>query len=72
MTTQRINEKVGVLLLGGMTRNQLAEELGMTRPTLANRINGTAKWEWEEVVKLSVLAGCTLDELVDKAAVKHA
>ena len=65
MTTQRINEKVGALLLSGKTRDQLAQELGMTRRTLANRINGQAKWEWEEVVKLSLLASCSLDELVD-------
>ena len=65
MTTRRINEKVGALLLGGKTRDQLAQELGMTRRTLTNRINGTAKWEWEEVVKLSILAECSLNELVD-------
>ena len=65
MTTQRINEKVGALLLNGMTRDQLAQELGMTRRTLTNRINGQAKWEWEEVIRLSRLADCTLEELVD-------
>ena len=65
MTTQRINEKVGALLISGKTRDQLAQELGMTRRTLTNRINGQAKWEWEEVIRLSKLVGCSLDDLVD-------
>ena len=66
MTTQKINEKLGAWLLEeGHTRDQLAKELGMSRPTLQNRINGTAKWEWEEVVKVSRLTGCTLNELAE-------
>lgn len=69
MTTQVINEKLGAwLLVDGHTRDQLAKELGMTRPTLFNRINGTAKWEWEEVVKVSKLVGCSLDELAEVSA----
>ena len=64
MSTQRINEKLGAWLLqDGHTRDQLAQELGMTRPTLANRLNGTSKWEWEEVVKISRLVNCSLDSL---------
>ncbi len=66
MTTQRINEELGAwLLIKGNTRDKLAEELGMSRPTLRNRINGTAKWEWEEVVKISALTGCSLNELAE-------
>ncbi len=66
MTTQKINEKLGAWLLeDGHTRDQLAKELGMSRPTLQNRINGTTKWEWEEVVKVSLLTGCTLNELAE-------
>jgi DNA-binding XRE family transcriptional regulator len=68
MTTQRINEKVGALLLGGMTRDQLSKELGMTKRSLYNRTSGKSKWEWEEVVRLSNLADCTLEELVDVKA----
>ena len=64
MTTQRINEKLGAWLLeDGHTREQLATELGMTRPTLANRINGKANWEWDEVIRVSHLVGCSLDDL---------
>lgn len=64
MTTQRINEKLGAwLLTDGNTRETLAKELGMTRPTLATRLNGTSKWEWEEVVNVSRLTNCSLDWL---------
>ncbi|MBQ9002171.1 MAG: helix-turn-helix transcriptional regulator [Eggerthellaceae bacterium] len=67
MTTQKINEKLGAWLIEDKshTRNKLAEELGMTRPTLQNRLNGTSKWEWEEVVRVSQLTGCTLNELAE-------
>ena len=66
MTTQRINEKLGAWLLeDGHTRDMLAQELGMTRPTLANRINGITSWEWEEVVKLSRVVGCTVNDFVE-------
>ena len=64
MTTQRINEKLGAWLLAdGNTRETLAKELGMTRPTLATRLNGTSKWEWEEVINVSRLTSCSLDWL---------
>lgn len=68
MTTQKINEKVGALLLGGMTREQLSGELGMTKRTLYNRTSGKSKWEWEEVIRLSNLVDCSLEELVDADA----
>lgn len=64
MTTQRINEKLGAWLLeNGRNRDTLAKELGMTRPTLANRLSGKSKWEWEEVIRISRLVGCSLDDL---------
>jgi hypothetical protein len=65
MATQRINEKVGALLLDGMTRDELSGELGMTRRTLLSRTKGTSKWKWDEVVRISTLAGCSLEELTD-------
>ncbi len=70
MTTQKINEKLGAWLLSDKhnTRDKLAKELGMTRPTLQNRLNGTSKWEWEEVIKVSKLTGCTLNELAEVEA----
>ena len=65
MATQRINEKVGALLLDGMTRDQLSDELGMTRRTLSSRTKGASKWKWDEVVRLSTIAGCSLEELIE-------
>jgi DNA-binding XRE family transcriptional regulator len=59
-----INEKAGAWLLEqGHTRETLAEKIGITRPTLNSRLDGRTKWNWEEVVRLSKLLGCTLDEL---------
>lgn len=64
--TNKINEKAGAwLLVSGNTQAKLAEALGITRPTLSGRLSGDSKWTWEEVVKLSRLTGCTLNELVD-------
>ena len=66
MTTQRINEKLGAWLLeDGHTRDLLAQELGMTRPTLANRLNGKSRWEWDEVIRVSKLVDCTLNDLAE-------
>lgn len=60
----RINEKVGAwLLIDGNTRAILADAIGITRPTLNNRLDGTAKWSWDEVVRLSRYLGCSLNEL---------
>ena len=59
-----INEKIGAWLLkDGNTREQLAKELDMTRPTLNGRIEGKSKWLWNDVVKLSRVVGCSLNEL---------
>lgn len=64
-----INEKVGAWLLGeGNTRERLAEELGISRQSLAARLNGSAKWNWEEVVDLAELVGASLDELAGMEA----
>jgi plasmid maintenance system antidote protein VapI len=63
-----INEKIGAWLLEqGHSREVLAKELGMTRPTLNSRLDGRGKWSWEEVIRLSRLLGCTLDELAGVA-----
>ena len=61
---ERINEKVGAwLLIDGNTRAILADAIGISRPTLGNRLDGSAKWSWEEVVRLAELIGCSLNEL---------
>jgi len=61
---QVINEKIGAwLLVAGNTRDKLADFIGITRPTLASRLNGESRWYWEEVIKVSQLTGATLNEL---------
>lgn len=62
--TQIINEKLGAwLLVNGNTYQKLADEIGITRPTLASRLDGESKWKWEEVIKISHVTGASLNEL---------
>lgn len=62
--TDRINEKLGAWLLkDGNTREVLAQAIGISRPALQNRLNGTSKWYWEEVVKVSQITGSSPNEL---------
>lgn len=59
-----INEKLGAWLLKpGNNRVKLAEEIGITRPTLNGRLDGKSKWQFDEVVKVAQLTGCSLNEL---------
>ena len=62
--TQIINEKLGAwLLVNGNTRDRLADEIGIARPTLASRLKGDSKWGWEEVIKISQITNTSLNEL---------
>ena len=62
--TERINEKLGAWLLGeGHTRELLAQGIGITRPTLQTRLDGTSKWYWSEVVKVAEITNSDLNEL---------
>lgn len=64
----RFNEKLGAWLLKKEnTKTELAKRLGISRPTLDNRINGTSKWTWEEAVLVAEITGCTLDDLAGVA-----
>lgn len=58
-----INEKIGAWLLKGNTREQLAEELGISRPALSNRLKGESKWSWDDAINIARVTGCTLNEL---------
>ena len=59
-----INEKLGAwLLVNGNTRSKLAEEIGISRPTLNTRLAGKSNWEWEEVIRIAKTVGCTLNDL---------
>lgn len=58
-----INEKLGAWLLReGNTREVLAKQLGMTRPTLSSRLK-EGGWSWLEVKQIAKLTGATANEL---------
>ena len=62
----RINEKLGAWLLReGNTRSKLADEIGISRPTLNSRLDGKSKWLWDEVVIIARLTGCSLNDLAE-------
>ena len=59
-----INEKLGAWLLeSGNTREKLADEIGITRPTLNGRLDGKSKWLWDEVIEVARITHCSLNEL---------
>ena len=59
-----INEKLGAWLLKeGRTREKLADEIGLSRQTLSERLNGNIKWRWDEVIEISRITNTSLDEL---------
>lgn len=63
-----INEKLGAWLLeNGNSREKLAKEIGITRPTLNGRLNGESKWSWDEVIEIARVTGATLNELAGMA-----
>ena len=63
-----INEKLGAWLLkGGNTKDKLAAEIGISRPTLNGRLDGKSKWQWDEVIEVARLTCCSLDELAGKS-----
>lgn len=60
----KITEKVGGWLQRpGATKKDMAETLGITVVSLTNKLQGDTPWMWSEVVKISEIVGCTLDEL---------
>ena len=57
----RINEKIGAwLLMEGHTKQQLADELGITTVTLNKKLSGETDWLWSQVCFLADLIGCEL------------
>lgn len=62
MTDSIINKEIGAwLLVNGNTQDKLAEVIGLTRPTLATRIDGDSDWKWSEVCKLADLFSCSTE-----------
>lgn len=59
-----LNEKIGAWLLKeGNSRTSLAEAIGISRPALGKKLSGASKWTWEEVIRLSRVLDCSLNEL---------
>ena len=62
--TDRINEKLGAWLLEpGHNSDKLADLIGITRPSLRERLKGNAQWKWSEVIRVAEITDCSLDEL---------
>lgn len=49
----------------GRSKTWLADELGMSRPTLYARLED-GKWTLEEAHKLAQIMGCSIESLVTK------
>lgn len=63
-TNQIIREKLGAWLLDeDKTRGHLANEIGITRQTLNERLNGRSEWKWQEVLQISRITNTPLDVL---------
>lgn len=65
-----INEVIGGLIVDGMSRSAIAESLGITTDTLANKTSGRTDWKWGEILAICELAGIELDELEPKPTFK--
>lgn len=49
----------------GQSKTWLADELGMSRPTLYARLEDGA-WDLKEAYKLAQMMGCTIESLIRK------
>ena len=59
-----IAKKVGTWLLeNNHTKRWLASSLGICVSTLNNKLRGKNTWSWDEVVRLSEILGCSLEDL---------
>lgn len=48
----------------GTTKDALADKLGISHGTFYNRLDGSRPWLFDEVLNLSKIVGCTIDELI--------
>lgn len=63
-TNRIIREKLGAYLLeSDKSRGQLANEIGISRQTLTERLLGRTEWKWQEVLQISRITKTSLDEL---------
>ena len=47
----------------GITRETMAQMMNMSSNSLRWKREGKYDWSWSEIIKLSKLIGCTIDEL---------
>ena len=49
----------------GITREAMAQKLNMSSNSLRWKREGKYDWSWSEIIELSKLIGCTIDELTE-------
>ena len=65
VTEPSINASIDDLLKQtGKSKTELANDLGITTQALRNKRSGRSPWKWSEVMKLSKMAGKTVDDFV--------
>lgn len=70
MTFNGIDEAIAAYLRrSGKTQAELAEELGMSENTLSWKRRGIREFKVSEVIKISEITGCSIDEMFPKEVV---
>jgi hypothetical protein len=49
-----------------LTKGNIAQDLGISRPALNRRLSGEVAWHYDELEKLAMLLGTTVNELVSE------
>ena len=55
----------------GITREAMAERMHMSSNSLRWKREGKYDWSWSEILKLSELMGCSIDDLTNYEAVSE-
>lgn len=65
-TNARIGQEVQILMLvnGAMTHQQLADAVGVTRPTIAKYLHGRGSWDVDTLEAVAAYFGVELVDLV--------
>lgn len=59
-----IRERVGAFIeRTGMTKAELANQLGMSRVSLHSKLSGQTEFRLSEAERLAEILGCTVDDL---------
>lgn len=64
--TERIAQRVDTETapVRRLTKGNIADWLGMSRPALNRRLNGQVGWEYDELEKLAMILETTVEDLV--------